>query len=415
MTSGFGFTGGNPDDERNPLAGLGEMLQSLGRMLTQPAGTHTLTAAALRQASSASMPSHRIVESRMTSAVDAAGELAQLWLDAEVALPPCDITVKAWSPQEWLEATASGWVDAARPLIEAAARVNTEMFTQGGDEPANTELMPGLPQMPEQMLALLQRMAAGMAEQQLAQAVAEVAARTMMLHEVPANLAPGVAAVLPHVVEDEATALELPKDQSLLWVVIRESALARLFAAHTWIGKSLLDAIAAYADSLTLDGDALRGAISDINPMDPSSLQEVMGSGILEAKPTASGARAQARIATLWVLLESWADCVVARAAAHRIPTLASLTEAHQRRRAALTPTHSLLGSLLDIETPAKQLRTAQGLWDFITTKYGTQTRDHLWSHPDLLPNGDDLVDPTDFLAALNGDSQIPDAPTGDA
>lgn len=409
MTSRFGFTGGEPDDERNPLAGFGEMLQSLGRMLAQPAGAHALTAASLRQAASASMPSHRIVDVRMSSAVDAASELAGLWLDTATALPSDHIDVKAWSPQEWLEATAAGWVASVRPLIEAAARVNTEMFTNPGSQaPEDASTMP---MMPEQMVALLQRMAAGMAEQQLAQAVAEVAAHTLMLHEVPTDLSSGSAAVLPHSIEDEAISLELPKDQALLWHVVREAALARLFVAHSWIGKSLADATQAYASSLRLDSDALRDAVSDINPADPASLQSLMTSGLFEAKPTNQGVLAQSRITTLWILLESWADCVVARAAADRIPTLAALTEAHQRRRAALTPANSLLSSLLAIDMSAKRVRVAHGVWDYITDKYGAEARDRLWSHPDLLPTSEDLTDPTDFLAALAADDSAAPGP----
>lgn len=412
MTSRFGFTGGEPDDERNPLAGLGEMLQSLGRMLAQPSGSHSLSAASLRQAASSSMPSHRIVDARMASAVAAASELAALWLDSAISLPGSSLSVKAWSPQEWLEATAAGWVEFTRPLIEAAARVNAEMFSNSGGESSEfAEAMPAMPVMPEQMIALLQRMAAGMAEQQLAHAVAEVAAHTLMLHEIPTDLAHALAAVLPHAIEEDAVALEIPKDQALLWHVVRESAFARLFAAHSWIGKSLADATDSYAASLQLDGDALRNAVSEINPADPTSLQNLMTSGLFEAKPTSQGTLAQSRIATLWILLESWADCVVARASEDRIPTLAALTEAHQRRRAALTPTSSLLSSLLAIDVPAKRVRVARGMWDYITDKHGAEIRDRLWSHPDLLPTSEDLTDPTDFLAALaTGDSAIPES-----
>jgi hypothetical protein len=61
-------------------------------------------------------------------------------------------------------------------------------------------------------------------------------------------------------------------------------------------------------------------------------------------------------------------------------------------------------------------------LWNATTEARGIDGRDAIWSHPDLLPTGDDLDSPADFasgatsvpldLSGLN-DTEAPDDPGG--
>ena len=43
-------------------------------------------------------------------------------------------------------------------------------------------------------------------------------------------------------------------------------------------------------------------------------------------------------------------------------------------------------------------LREAAALWAGLTDARGTDGRDALWAHPDLLPTADDLENPDAFL-----------------
>lgn len=390
------------EEEPNPLAGLGEMLQSLGRMMTAPAASTGLTAAALRQSASVAMPSHRIVDARFLSAVSAAGELAQLWLDSATNLTGAT-EVRAWSPQEWLEATAHGWVTIATPVITATAQASTKALTSltsASDAPEFPSVLP--------LAALFERICDGVLHQQLAATVARLAASTVLLHEVPADLAHG-AAVLPHAIEEWAVELGVPKDQALLWCTLREVALSRIFASYPWVGRAIIDGLTTCAASLSVDPAAIESAMAGMDLSNLSSMPEVWASGALSAQPSAAGAAAAARVETLVLLLESWADIVIASAAAGRLPAHAALSEAYHRRRQSASPTKDLLDSLLGIDISGRKLRTAQGVWDYITSKYGVVARDRLWSHPDLLPTANDIADPTDFLAALASQLLTPD------
>ncbi|NDB17352.1 MAG: hypothetical protein EB018_10755, partial [Gammaproteobacteria bacterium] len=215
--------------------------------------------------------------------------------------------------------------------------------------------------------------------------VAEVGARsTVALHEVPVDLAGG-AAVLPHAVEEWAVELGVAKDQALLWCAMREVALARLLEANPWISRAITDGLAACAASLHVDSGAIEEAMHGIDLTNLSSMPDLWTSGAMDARPSAAGQAAAARVETLVTLMESWADSVIGAAAAGRLPAHVAMCEAYHRRRQSASATKELLDSLLGVDVSGRRLRVAQGLWDYIASKHTVQARDRLWSHPDLL------------------------------
>ena len=414
MTQGFGFTGGDPDKEPNPMSGLGDMLQSIGRMLSQGTSATSLSAASLRQMSAMHMPSHRIVEPKMTAAVVAAGELADIWLDDATQLPRGPQPLRAWSPQEWLEASAAGWVSLATPVIEGTARASTAALTglsgslpfAGLDvAPESTDtgqaFGPAAAGMPAQLASLAQHMTTVMLQQQLASTVAQLSGEILSVSELAFGVTRGVAAVMPHEIEMFADSLDLPKDHALLWCALRETAYQRVVAHAPWLTKALSDAVATHAATLRVDTDGLTDALANVDPMNPESLQALAGSGLLQPRPSDTGIAAAARVEAMYALIEGWVDTVVAGAAAQRLTSHAALAEAAQRRRATGSPAQKALGALLGLDLSAKRIRTAAGLWEYIGNKYSASLRDGLWAHPDLIPGAADLIDPTDFLAAL--------------
>jgi hypothetical protein len=49
-------------------------------------------------------------------------------------------------------------------------------------------------------------------------------------------------------------------------------------------------------------------------------------------------------------------------------------------------------------------------MWRAIDAAVDSETRDSLWSHPDLLPTSDDIDDPSGLIARLTGPPRTPDA-----
>jgi Zincin-like metallopeptidase len=50
-----------------------------------------------------------------------------------------------------------------------------------------------------------------------------------------------------------------------------------------------------------------------------------------------------------------------------------------------------------------RKLREAAALWERLTQAAGADARDTIWQHPDLLPDADDLDEPTGFIDRVIG------------
>ena len=79
------------------------------------------------------------------------------------------------------------------------------------------------------------------------------------------------------------------------------------------------------------------------------------------------------------------------------MPSATKLQEAVRRRRAAGGPAEQTFASLVGLELRPRRLRDASTLWGSLRTRQGTEARDGVWMHPDLLPTAADLDDPLGF------------------
>jgi putative hydrolase len=122
----------------------------------------------------------------------------------------------------------------------------------------------------------------------------------------------------------------------------------------------------------------------------------------------------------LLALVEGWIDDVVGQAAEGRLTSAAALGETVRRRRAAGGPAEQTFGTLVGLQLRPRRMREAAELWRLLREDRGTDGRDALWEHPDLLPTADDLEDPAAFVNRRDVDLDLrslddtpPDDPTG--
>src|SRR5690606_10170063 len=71
--------------------------------------------------------------------------------------------------------------------------------------------------------------------------------------------------------------------------------------------------------------------------------------------------------------------------------------------RAAGGPAEDTFSNLLGLELRPRRSRDAAALWTRMELDGGAPGRDTLWSHPDLLPEPDQLADWQGWLAARAG------------
>jgi len=209
----------------------------------------------------------------------------------------------------------------------------------------------------------------------------------------------GTAALLPAGVKAFGQGLSVDDDEVRLFLALREAAHHRLFAHVPWLRARLLGAVEDYARGITVDANALREAMPQIDPSNPEALNEALtGAALFQPEDTEQQKAALARLETVLALVEGWVATVVDAAAGHRLPQADALAEAIRRRRASGGPAERTFATLVGLELRPRRLREAAAIWRGLTDARGIDGRDAVWAHPDLLPTADDFDDPDGFV-----------------
>ncbi|WP_432490791.1 zinc-dependent metalloprotease [Kineococcus gypseus] len=384
-----GFPGGEGVDP----ALLGQVLNQLQRFLSNPSDApvnwdvaHDLARQAAAQGGD---PTPGAAERR---AVEDALRVADLWLDGVTDVEQAPTTAEAWSRAEWVERTMPVW----RQLVEPVA---TNVANAMGEAMAS--------QAPPEMAALLgsagsmlRQVGGGVFGMQVGQAIGTLAAEVLSTTDVGLPLAPdGRAALLPAGVSAFAEGLEVPLDEVRRYLALREAAHQRLFAHVPWLRGHLLGSVESFARGISVDTERIAEAARSVDPTNPESLQEALGSGIFEPESTPQQKAALARLETTLALVEGWVDHVSDEAAGRVLPHAAALRETVRRRRATGGPAEHAFAVLVGLELRPRRAREATALWERLLERGGAQARDAVWDHPDLLPGAEDLDDAEAFVA----------------
>src|SRR4029077_12433816 len=209
----------------------------------------------------------------------------------------------------------------------------------------------------------------------------------------------GTAALLPAGVAEFGRGLSVDIGEVRLFLALREAAHQRLFAHVPWLRANLLGAVEQYASGISVDMARLQEAIPDVAIPNPEALREALsGEGLFRHEDTPAQKAALTRLETALALVEGWVATVGSRVARKRLPQADALAEAIRRRRATGGPAERTFATLVGLELRPRRLREAAVIWQGLTQARGTDGRDAVWAHPDLLPTAEDLDDPEGFV-----------------
>jgi putative hydrolase len=415
----FGF-----DPSSLDMSQIGAAMQQLGAMLqsgggdTGPVNWQLARDTARGLVAQQGDPSVSAVERRE---VEQALDLATLWLDPVTAFPATTSGGGAWSRSEWIEATLPSWQHIVEPVAEQVNASMSGMLPTDGGLPEG--LPPELAQMAGPLLGMARQMGSMMFGSQLGQGLGTLAGEVLGAADVGVPLTDdGRAALLPRNIAAFSEGLGVDNEEVRLYLALREAAAQRLFVHVPWLRSQLTAAVEAYAAGIHVDADRIQEAAQGIDPSNPEQLQEILASGVFVPDDTPEQLAALARLETLLALVEGWVDDVVTEASRGRLPAADALRETMRRRRATGGPAEHTFATLVGLELRPRRLREASALWAEVREARGSDARDALWEHPDLLPTADDLDSPGaihDFvsrsapldLSALEG---LPAAPDGD-
>ncbi|MFC7343119.1 zinc-dependent metalloprotease [Saccharopolyspora griseoalba] len=404
----FGFAGmpgpgGMPNFD---IGQLGQMLTQLGQALSSSGGgqqsgpvnydlAKQLAVQQLHNNNRTERPSQEQVKG-----IEDAVRLAELWLDAATSLPAGVRSVQTWSSVDWVEKTLPVWQRLCDPVAQRMSSAWLEALPEEAKQAAGP------------LLSMLGQMGGMTFGSQLGQGLAQLGGEVLTSTEVGLPLGPeGTAALLPANIEKFIEGLDRPVSEATVFLAAREAAHHRLFGHVPWLGQRLLATVEEYARGISIDTSALEEMAGQIDPANPASMQELMNSGMLEPKTTPEQEAALKRLETLLALVEGWVDVVVADALGNRIPGAEALAEMVRRRRASGGPAEQTFATLIGLELRPRRMRDAANLWRLMGERHGTDGRDRVWDHPDLLPDASDLDEPLDFADTWGSGSADLDDP----
>ncbi|HTF54356.1 MAG TPA: zinc-dependent metalloprotease, partial [Pseudonocardia sp.] len=335
-----------------------------------------------------------IPEATATAIADAV-RLAETWLDGVTPLPAGTTKSAAWTPSDWIDNTLGTWKRLCDPVAEQISTVWASTL------PEEAKSMAG------PLLAMMSQMGGMAFGSQLGQALGTLSREVLTSTDIGLPLGPkGVAALMPDAIEALAEGLEQPRSEILTFLAAREAAHHRLFSHVPWLSSQLLNAVEAFARGMKVDTSGLEEFTRGFNPeslTDPSAMEQLLNQGIFEPKATPEQVAALERLETLLALIEGWVQTVVNDALGDRIPGTSALSEMLRRRRATGGPAEQTFATLVGLELRPRKLREAAALWERLTEAVGSDARDAVWQHPDLLPGAEDLDEPAAFIDRIVG------------
>jgi putative hydrolase len=319
-------------------------------------------------------------------AIADAVRLADHWLDETTDFSSGVTSTAAWSRADWIVETLDVW----KRLVEPVA--GSTVTALGDALPEEARAMAG------PLLGMLGKATGAMVATQVGQGIGGLAGDVLGASDIGLPLGPaGKAALLPLNVAAFADELDVSADDVLLYLALREAAHQRLFAHVPWLREHLIGAVAAYGSGIEINTAGMEEKLRGIDPMNPAAMQEAMEGGLFDLSKSPAQQAALERLEITLALVEGWVDDVVGQATHERMPTAAKLQEAVRRRRAAGGPAEQTFATLVGLELRPRRLRDASTLWGSLRARQGTEGRDGVWMHPDLLPTSADLDDPLGF------------------
>jgi putative hydrolase len=347
------------------------------------------------------------VSSEIIAAADNALKLATLWLNEATSMSSLTATPVTMTRPEWARATIPVWIQISEPVAKSISTAG-ERALEGSVPEDESAVAAGA-------FAALRRLGGTLFSLQLGQIVGQLSAEVLSGGDIGIPLLDGAqehelrAVLVPQNVVAFAEGLDVSLDDVMLYLAVREIAHAQLFKHSKWLKLGLIASITDYANGISINADNMREALSDIDLTDSEALRRLVSDGSLIPPKTDEQMVALARIETLLALVEGWVD-VVADNAAHRLPTRSAIAEMVRRNRAVGRPGEKALAGLIGLDARPRRLRDAAAMWRAIDAAVDSETRDGLWSHPDVLPTSDDIDDPSSLITRLTGPPPAPDA-----
>ena len=365
------------------------------------------------------------VDQSTAAEIQSATELADLWLNEATVFPGAGNKCQVTSRAGWIAGTFKAWQTIVEPVASGLAAAMTAMIPDDIDqaslsipEEVLSQLPPeiaeqmqqlmnsgGFSEMMKPILDMARTMSATMFGTHLGQQLGVMSTNVLSSSDMGLPLSENTQpAFIGENVKEFCNGLGAARNDAFIYVALREIAHQRLFTHAPWLLTQIQTALATYASQVKVDISKIEEAIGNIDPSDLNNLSDELSIEFALEEPTAEQRAAISRIELIVAFIEGWVTTVVLQAVGSRLPHAVALEETFRRRRAAGGPAERFFNSLIGLQLQPRRIREATIMWQQITDKVGIDQRDHLWTHPDLLPTADDMDDIEGFVQRSSHD-----------
>lgn len=394
-----------------------------------PAKAPAINADLARQIALISLPSdsQSVISGEQNDQVRTAFSNASLWLDSATSFEPAKGQPTTMTRADWVNSTIGRWSELVAPISKATAQALGSVFASrlGGDDNGtlSTQIFAGpirisLPENMRDPKSMMETLGSASFSMQLGQSAAKLATEVLGSFDQGLLLSDNTAgAIISQNAESFAKGLEVPKDEVLEFLALRELATARLYHHVPWLPTQVQTLVEKYAQYIDIDLDAIEEQLRDASELSPEGLSGAVNLSNVAMKESPEQEQAKKSLERLMALIEGWVDAVVWRAGQASLPHIGQLREMMRRRRAAGGPAEQTFRELMGLDLRPVEARQACAAWERIMDSQGSDASDALWRHPDTLPTlpSHESDDAGSTKASSGDNGPAPDAGTTSA
>jgi putative hydrolase len=382
---------GLPSDPAQMAALMAQLKAALGKMASSDGSVNWKLASdqARQIAASESSGTSGETQQEITKALN----IASLWLNGATNISELTTEPKFL--------TRELWVQDAMPLFQALATPVAERMSAALSESLRDSAPEEVVGMIGNAAGMMKSLGGALFAMQLGQSLGKLSSEVLTGGDIGLPIfADQRAAFVTQNVESYINELDVEQDQLCIYLAVRELAHARLFKQSRWLRDHVINQITQYASEIRIDTSRIEELTRDLESIDSAALQEAFQNGAFIAARSEEQSRALESIENTLALIEGWVDAVTDQATS-LLPKSIAIAEAVRRRRASGGPAEKTFGTLIGLELRPRRLREAANLWREIGHRLGSDKRDALWQHPDLLPTAEEISNPELLFARL--------------
>jgi coenzyme F420 biosynthesis associated uncharacterized protein len=208
--------------------------------------------------------------------------------------------------------------------------------------------------------------------------------------------------VAPNVVQVEKD-LAVPASDFRLWVCLHEETHRVQFAATPWLAEHLQGQIRGLVGELMLEPTQFAERLAEAVRSVPELIRNGSTTSLLEALQTPEQRVRLARLTAVMSLLEGHADVVMDLVGPQVVPSVATIRERFDRRRAGRGVVDTILRRLLGLDAKMRQYADGARFVRGVMQQVGTEGFNAVWTSPSTLPEPEEIADPIAWVRRVHG------------